>query len=642
MNELRYLFSPMKIRNMELANRCVMPPMGTGLANSDGTVSEANLAYIKRQAQRGGGLVITEIAGIHPSGAVGIGAYDDKFIPGLKEMARTIHQAGPKAALQLHHAGREAAEQLNRGEAIGPSAIPSRVYGKAPREMTADDIQMIITSFGQAAIRAREAGFDAVELHGAHGYLLAQFLSAISNQRADEYGGDFKNRARFIIEIIKETRKSVGGDFPVLIRISAEEYIKNGYLVEDMQTIVPDFVEAGVDVIHASVGTHGSPGGVTSATAEFEEGWNIWRAQKLKQVTAIPIIGVGRFTDPRAADEVIARGEADMIAFGRQTLADPDYLIKAREGRFDDIRRCLACNQGCIERLMFEGGKSVRCAINPETGQELIYPKGPAESSKNVWIIGAGPAGLTAAYEAARLGHMVTLFEKEKQVGGQIRYASQAPYKKIYGEWISWLIKQIEKKGVDIQTGTEVTAEMLDESKADVVILASGGESIRPEIQGLNQSMVCEATQILSGHVQPGKNVVVIGGGLIGMETADYLTDKGSKVTIIEMLERSPVTKVSGHGYQLHKRLSKVECDFRFNTQIKQVQSDSVRIISGDKEETLSPVDQVVLAVGMQPRHDLKKALEEKGIAYYVVGDASEVRRIIEATEEGAKAAWDT
>jgi 2,4-dienoyl-CoA reductase-like NADH-dependent reductase (Old Yellow Enzyme family) len=245
MSGLAHLLSPVRIGAMVLPNRCVMPPMGTNLNNRDATVSEANVAYIKRQAQSGVALVISEIAGVHPTGTLGIGAYDDRFIPGLKHYADAVHEAGARVAMQLHHAGREAFYQLKKGTAMGPSAIPSLIYGMAPREMTKDDIAMVIEAFGQAAVRAQHAGFDAVEIHGAHGYLLTQFLSAISNQRRDEYGGSFRNRARFMIEVIKEVRMRVGLNFPILLRVSAEEYIKNGYTVEDLQTILAELVSAG-------------------------------------------------------------------------------------------------------------------------------------------------------------------------------------------------------------------------------------------------------------------------------------------------------------------------------------------------------------------------------------------------------------
>jgi 2,4-dienoyl-CoA reductase-like NADH-dependent reductase (Old Yellow Enzyme family)/thioredoxin reductase len=641
MSGLAHLFSPIRIRDMELPNRCVMPPMGTNLGNRDATVSEANLAYIKRQAQSGVGLVISEIIGVHPTGTVGIGAYDDQFIPGLKKYADAVHEAGAKAAMQLHHAGREAFFQLRKGTAMGPSAIPSLVYGMAPREMTKDDIRMIIEAFGQAGVRARQAGFDAVEIHGAHGYLLTQFLSTLSNQREDEYGGSFRNRARFVMEVVQEVRKRVGQGFPILLRVSAEEYIKNGYTVEDLQTILPELVEAGVDAIHASIGTHGSPGGITSAPPEFEPGWNVWRAKKIKEAVAIPVIAVGRFNDPRLADEVIGRGETDMVAFGRQQLADPDYLKKAREGRFEDIRLCIACNQGCIERLMLEPGTSIRCAINPETGQEGIYPREPAKRALKVWVVGSGPAGLTAAYEAARLGHNVTVFEKEAVAGGQLRYASQAPEKKVYGDWIDWLIRQLKAKGFEILTETQVTERMLEQGNPEVVILATGGEKIVPAVPGLDRAMVCDAFEIL-GHRRPvGRNVVVAGGGLIGMETADFIASQGGQVTLIEMLKHSPVNKITSHGYFLHKRLRAANCRLLFNTRLERIEETSVVTVSDGKEEVISPVDQVVIAVGLKSRDDLKNTLKERGIRHYIVGDAAQVRRIIEAVDEGAKAAWD-
>ena len=644
MPTLSHLFSPLKIKSMELPNRAVMRRMGRNRGNADGTVSPESIAYLKRRAKGRPGLIITEITGVHPDGMVSpheLAAYDDRFIPGLRQMVAVAHEAGCKIAMQVHHSGRESLYMLGKGRAVGPSAIPSIVFKAAPKEMTIADIKEVIAAFGSAAKRAKEADFDAVEIHCAHGYLLTQFLSALSNQRTDEYGGaTLKQRSRFVLEVIEEIRRQVGPDFPISIRISAEEFIKGGYSVDDMQTILPDIVSAGADIIHASFGTHGSPGGITQAPAEYPAGFNAWLARKVKDVVDVPVIAVGRFTDPTPADDVIARGDADLVAFGRQFLSDPDFLIKAEEGRIGDIRQCIACNQGCIEREMLGEG-NIRCSINPETGQETIYPEGPAKNPKNVWVIGAGPAGLTAASEAARLGHKVTLFEKNKILGGQIRYAMLPPHKTIYGEWIDWEIDQIRKTKVEIKTDTEVTESLLREGKPDFVILAAGGEKIVPPVAGIDNACVCDAWQILDGRVDPKENAVIIGGALIGMEVADYLSEKGTKVTVVEMLKRSPVLKITSHGYMLHKRLRDRNCNMMFAAEVKAVGDNSLEINTGGEKTTLSDVDQVIVAAGMKPANQLKGVLENLKIPFTIVGDALAVRRIIEATEEGARAAWD-
>jgi 2,4-dienoyl-CoA reductase-like NADH-dependent reductase (Old Yellow Enzyme family)/thioredoxin reductase len=643
MNLLPSLFSPIEIKSLDLANRAVMPPMGTNLGNPDGTVSEANLAYIKRRAMGGAGLIITEITSVHPTGSVipsQLGVYDDRFIPGLKKMVDAVHAAGSKVALQLHHAGRESLHLLQEKKAIAPSAIRSLVYGLTPREMTREEIHELITAFGAASARALEAGFDAVEVHGAHGYLLTQFLSALSNKRDDEYGGNLSNRSRFMIEVLLEIRRKVGEDFPISLRLSVEECIKEGYTFEDIQPILSNLVEAGADILHASLGTLGSPAGITSAPFEYPPGFNVWRAKKLKAAVGLPVIAVGRFTDPSLADEVIARGEADLVAFGRQHLADPDFLIKAQEGRPEDIRRCIACNQGCIERLMLGEGK-IRCALNPETGQEIIYPKGPTGSCRHVWVVGSGPGGLTAAYEAARLGHRVTLYEKKEETGGQLRFAREVPHKDQYGMWTAWLTSQAKKMGVIVRTGIEMTERMISEGNPEVVILATGGEPIKPDIPGIDLPLVCHAWQVLGGEVLPGKHAVVIGGGLIGMETADYLRQKGTQVTLVEVLKRSPVLKITSHGYMLHTRVKEAGCRLLFNTVVKKIEESSVRVVVEGTEESLAPVDQVIIAVGLKSRDNLKEILQAKEIRHFVIGDALQPRRIIEATEEGARAAWN-
>jgi len=512
--------------------------------------------------------------------------------------------------------------------------------------MTLEDIEETIAAFGSAAVRARTAGFDAVELHGAHGYLLMQFLSAHANSRTDKYGGDFRGRSRFMLDCLKEVRKRVGQDFPMWIRLSGEEGIKNGYTISDVQTIIPDLVSAGADIINVSFGTHGNPEvnidtPNPSAPVEYDQAFKAHLARKIKEVTAVPVISVGRYTDPYLMDEVIARGDADLIAVGRQHLADPDFLKNARAGHPEDTMECLACNQGCIERLSLEA-LPIRCAINPQTGQELLYTPAPAAISRNVWVVGGGPAGLTAASEAARLGHHVALFEQEKETGGNVLYAAKAPHKEVYGKYIRTITANCRKQGVEIKTNTAVTETMIEAGKPDVVILAIGAGKSTCPAEGINSAVVCDAWQILAGEVAPKNNAVIIGGGLVGMETADYLCAKGIKdITLVEMLTTSPVPAWAAHGFMLHKRLRAAGVKLLFGATVKRIAEGSVVVTQNDEERTLAPVGQVIVAIGVTPRNTLKDMLVKKGIRHFIVGDAAAPRRIIEATTEGAKAAWE-
>ncbi len=643
MKGLEHLMQPIRVKNLTIPNRVVLPPMGTVLTNSDGSVGERLLAFFERRVMSGAGFVINEITSVHPKGSTFPGelaAFDDRYIPGLKKMVEVAHRHGSKIAAQLHHVGRESSLLLDAGEAMGPSAIPSYVYGKAPREMTLDDIAEVIASFGQAAARLREAGYDAVEIHGAHGYLLCQFLSANSNKRKDEYGGDLRQRARFVIEVLQSVRRAVGDDFPISLRLSVEEMIKGGYTADEMVPIVPEFVRAGADIIHASFGTHGTPGGITSAPIEYMPGFAMSLARRIKEVVDVPVIGVGRFTDPFLANECIARGDADMIAFGRQHLADPDFLKNAINGKPHETIECLACNQGCIEREMLEG-RRIRCAINPETGMELRYPTKPAEKSRVVWVIGGGPAGLTAAHESARLGHRVTLFEMEAQPGGQVNLAAKAPFKEAYARWIEKLTAKAQRAGVTFRLNTRVTTEMIASGNPEVVILATGAEEAVPPLAGIDLPYVYFARQVLKGEVQCRGKVLVVGGGLVGMEVADYCREQGcTDLILTEEMPESPVTKAASHGYMLHKRFRQAGYTMVLGARVKEITPDGVVISLGGDEQWLTGIDLVIIATGTRPRDELKDFLQEKGVAHYIVGDAVQGRRIIEAVEEGAKAAW--
>ncbi len=634
--ELKNLFSPISVNRMELRNRAVMPAMATGYATRDGVVTERLVAYLARRAAGGTGLIITEVCAVDPRGRGlrnQVGIWSDEFISGLKKIPESIHREGGKAAAQLHHAGRETFKALAGAEPEAPSPIPSVVLQRPCEEMSLGRVREMVEAFAKAALRAREAGFDAVEIHGAHGYLVNQFLSPFSNWRTDEYGGSDERRARFAIEIIKGVRRAVGSDFPVIIRVSTEELVKGGYDLAFMKWLAPRLVEAGVDAIHASVAVYSTPGNLSIASMDTEPGFNLHRARAVRGVVDVPVIGVGRVHDPRLAEEAIARGDADLVSFGRQHLCDPDFLSKARRGDFDDIRFCLACNQGCIERLTIEM-KSTTCSINPGCGKEFEPKPEKVEKPKRVWVVGAGPAGLSAALSSAGVGHRVEVFERDEEPGGQIRPASRPPNKDVFSDWVKWAVRRLEKGGVRVKCNQEVTAGMLRAERPDVVVLASGASPVVPDIPGIRADHVFDARDVLMGKVKLKNPAVILGAGYVGMETADFLVSRGIEVTLLEMKPAPPLGRQTAHGYWLNRRL-KHGGSLVLGANVTRIEKDAVVYTREGKEDRVSPAAMVVTALGASPEKGLLKILDKLGIPHHVIGDAKKPRRILEAVHEG-------
>lgn len=637
--KLERLFTPITINGMTLKNRAVMPAMGTGYGNPDGTISDRLIAYLARRAQGGTGLIITEICAVDPRGKAfpnQIGAWSDSFLPGLTGLAAAIHREGGKIALQLHHAGRETFEQAAGAVPEAPSAIPSAVLGQPCEAMSSERIADVIGAFAGAAARAKKTGFDAVEIHSAHGYLLNQFLSPFSNHRTDLYGGSEENRSRFVLEILSEARKAAGPGFPIIIRVSTDELIRGGYDLEFMKRLAPQLVAAGADVIHCSVGVYSTPGNLSIASMDTAEGFNLFRARAVKEAAGVPVIGVGRINRPETAEQALVAGDADLISFGRQHLTDPDFVAKAEAGKFTEIRRCVACNQGCIERLSFEM-KSVTCTFNPACGKEYLGAPVSVAQSKRLWVIGAGPAGLSAALAAAGRGYEVEIFEKEASPGGQLRPASRPPHKEIYWDWAAWCIRQLEKWDVKIRCGEEWTAESLREGKPDAVILAAGADPATPDIPGLASPHVRDARELLLEGAMAEGPTVILGGGYVGMETADFLIARGVGVTLLEMLPASPVGKHTAHGYWLHKRIRDAGGRIILGATVTRVEPDQVVYRQAGEEKRVSAA-LVVTAMGAQPVNGLEETLKKLGIPWRTVGDARQPRRLLEAIHEGDRA----
>lgn len=637
--KLEKLFTPITINGMTLKNRTVMPAIGTGYGNVDGTITDRLVAYLARRAKGGTGLIISEVCAVIPRGKGfpnEIGAWSDDLIPSLAKIPEAIHREGGRCALQLHHAGRETFEMAAGGKPEAPSAIPSVVMNQPCEAMSLERIAVVIDAFAKAAGRARKAGFDAVEIHGAHGYLLTQFLSPFSNQRTDAYGGSEENRMRFVLEIVEAVRKEVGPDYPVLIRVSADELIRGGYDLEFMKRLAPKLVAAGVDAIHVSVGVYSTPGNLSIASMDTDAGFNLFRARAIKDVVTVPVIAVGRIADPAMAEKALADGDADLISFGRQHLADPDFVNKVKSGDLEDIRWCIACNQGCIERLSYEM-KSATCTFNPECGKEIKGEPTKADPSKTLWVIGAGPAGLSAALVAMERGYNVQIFEKEAVPGGQLQSATKPPHKKVFWSWVDWSLRQLSKGNVKIQYGCEVTEDSLEDHRPDAVILAAGASSSTPPIPGIKGSNVFDARDVLMEKVAISGPAVILGAGYVGMETADFLIARGIATTIVEMQPTYPVGKYTAHGFFLHKRIKEGGGRIIIGATVTKIEDRSVTFKQGEEEQTL-PAAMVITAMGAKPDNALESVLNNLGIVYRTVGDAKSPRRLLEAIHEGDQA----
>jgi 2,4-dienoyl-CoA reductase-like NADH-dependent reductase (Old Yellow Enzyme family)/thioredoxin reductase len=633
------LWDEVVLGGKRLRNRTVMPAMGTGYGSLEGTVTERLVSYSRLRAEGGVGLLITEVCAVHPNGKgmpSELCIYDDSFIPGLQELTAAIRGAGAAAALQLHHAGRETFAAVIGEQPVAPSAIASRAMGQEPRALSIGEIEEMVGCFAAAARRAREAGFDAVEVHGAHGYLVNQFISPYSNHRDDAYGGDDMGRFRFAREIVREIKREAGSDFPVIFRFSSTEAVRGGYELEYILPLLTLLEGEGVDALHVSCGVFDSPGNPTSPGMHHPSGINVERAAVVKERVGVPVIVVGKIHDPRMGEEIVAKGQADLVAFGRQHLADPLFLTKAKEGRYEDIRFCLSCNQGCIERLLFEMS-SATCTINPSCGREWKEEKKSSARPGPFLVAGAGAAGLQAALTLKEAGAEVRVVEKESEPGGQLRPASRPPGKEPLAVWVDWATRGLKALGQDVEYGVEANEEVLEESKWAGVIAACGADPLLPKVKGSELELNAEARQVLLGSRETGDKVLVVGAGPVGMETAAYLIERGCQVTVVEEREQPPLPPATSHGYFLHRELRKKGL-LLLNTRVEEV-TESGAVVSSRGEKREIEADTVIWAVGSVPATACADKAREAGLEVMVVGDAVEPRRLLEAVHEGHKAA---
>ena len=631
------LFQPINIGKMKLKNRLVVPAMATSFGAPDGTVSDRLIEYHEARARGGFGLIILEAIAVSPLGRGGpfeLGIWNDNFVPGLSHLVDRVHAAGAKIAAQLHHAGRETrSSSIGGQQPVAPSPIPDVVFREMPRELTIKEIKSLVEAHAQGARRAKESGFDAVEIHGAHGYLIAQFMSAYVNKRTDEYGRDLEGFLRFPLEILQRTRELVGPDYPILFRISGDEAVPQGRTLEENVMVAKRLVEAGIDALHVSVGVTESSY-LTSAPPAMEPGFNVAAAATIKSAVSMPVIAVGRIVDPIIAEDIIGSGRADLVAIGRSSLADPEFALKAAEGRPEDIVKCLSCNEGCLDMLM--ALKPITCVQNPALGREAEYASARASKAKRVVVAGGGPAGLEAARTAALWGHSVTLYEKCELLGGQILLAAVPPTKEIWLEVVRSRSKDLQRLGVEIKLGCELIPQMVKQLSPDVVIVATGSAPLLPDIPGVGRDNVVTAQDVLSGTTV-GSRVVVVGGGLVGCETADYLAQQGKDVTIVEMLPHIARDISRAARYFLRRRLRERNVKILTSTPVKAITDEGVVISPEGGERTLEPVDTIVLATGARSVNDL--AEEVKGLVpeVYVIGDATSPGKVLQAVQQATE-----
>ncbi len=643
MDQFELLFSPIKIKYVSLRNRIVLPSMNTNFAEPDGSVSERFKRYYVERGKGGAGLLIVSSAYIDPASKKRIGVlllHEDRFVPKLKDFTDEIHATGAKVLQQLNHNGRllTSSKELKTavtGPSVGPSPVPHLSTGEVPRVLTVTEIKELVEKFGQAARRAKEAGFDGVELHGTHGYLINQFFSLYSNRRTDEYGGNLENRMRFPLEVYRRARELTGNDFMIGYRINAREFAPLETPLEDVIELCRHLEKEGVDLLHISAGNSETPAMVLKMIppGSVPRGCYADFAAAVKAKVGVPVIAVGRINTPDMAEQILRQGKADLIATGRALIADPHWPNKALRGESDRIRRCIGCNQGCMERLVQE--RTVTCLYNPEAGREgeMI----PASQKKNVWVIGGGAGGMEAAVIASSRGHTVELFERGEDLGGQCFLAERPPGKEEFSAVKDFLVKEMKREKVSIHLNDEVEAGKIIRSKPDVVILATGSLPVIPEIPGIRGKNVMTAWDVLKGK-KVGEAVIVAGGGLVGVETALFLSKEGKKVTLIEMLEEIAQDAGPLNRARLKEELKETEIEVKCSTRLLRINEKGITV-QGKKGEDDIPADTIVLALGAKSQDSLLRKIEGKVKEIYSVGDCVSPRKMIDAIHEGFEAA---
>lgn len=613
-----------------------MPGLASFLIENDGSYSDKTIEHYRLRAAGGPAMIIMEAHGVAPEGIVSnhqARIYDDRFIKDLSKAAAVIKKEGSIPAIQIHHAGRQVPFRVINKKPFAPSTLPCPAIHGDVEPLDIKGIKRIIRQFGDAAERAVKAGFELIEVHGAHGYLINQFISGFSNIREDEYGRNTSGRARFAREIIAEIRDRIGSDFPLSFKISAQEFVPGGLTTEESIEILKELVEEGIDVVQVSAGNDATPEWICQPMF-MEQACLADSAAKIKAALNVPVMVVGRINDPFIADEIINERKADIVCMGRGLLADPELPNKAQAGNYEDIRTCIACNT-CMQSIFRKG--RIECLVNPSLGREKEMEIHSADHPKKVMVIGGGPGGLNVASVAAMRGHHVSLYEKQSSLGGQLLLGTVSPHKRGMVSLVNFLINQIKKYNVDCHLGIEANLETIKANNPDVVIIATGSMPFIPEIPGTDTKLVCTAREIFNGTKREIKKAVIIGGGATGCEVALDLSGKGCDVTIVEQLSKIGIQMEAITRKMVGSLLMKNNVKIITGYRLSEVTEKGALIENKEGERLSIDADNVVITVGNRPvDNDLINHTKGLGIETHLIGDCVEARSAKEAILEGA------
>ena len=650
-NDYPHIFSPLTVKNMTIKNRIVMMPMGTNYGEQNGEMSFLHINYYEQRAKGGTGLIIVENASIDsPQGSNGttqLRIDHDNYLPRLFKFCENIHRYGTKIAIQINHAGASAISSRINMQPVSASDVPSKEGGEIPRPLSREEILHIVKKYGEAAKRAQTAGFDAVEIHAGHSYLISQFLSPITNKRTDEFGGSVENRTRFCRMVIDEVRKQVGPFFPIMLRLSADELMEGGNTLDDTLEYL-DYLQEEIDIFDVSCGLNGSIQYQIDANY-LPDGWRSYMAKAVKEKFNKPCISMGNIRDPKVAERILADGDADLIGMGRGLIADPAWVNKVATGHECDLRKCISCNVGCAGNRIGVN-RPIRCTVNPSVLEGDVYKKLHVNKNCNVVVIGGGTAGLEAACTAAEVGCNTFLLEKGSELGGLASLISKIPAKNRLADFPHYLMHRAEQlENLYIFTNTEGTPENIRKFHPNIIVSSTGSAPLLPPIAGLKDRIDNEDYNIYSilgmiNHINDfpkdleGKKVVVVGGGAVGLDVVEFFADRNADISIVEMMDQigrdlDPVSKSDTKAMMKKHNVHQLT-----KTALLEVK-DSSFLVKGDGEPYELPFEYGFVCLGMRAQGQLYQSLAEEfsseDVEIMNIGDSQRARRIIDGTQEG-------